>query len=273
MKIEKLCILALLALLALNSFCQENRLFALQNQADRRIPVDLTMNAYTELNISESKSTISGLAITADISLYSDSSLVRLILVDHNGYEYLIYETYPILAGVNQFSVSGVAEETSFLNQVISFSVTVELVDASIHLKEIIVSEGGNGPKETNSENLQQQSLNKIRRINENIQQLGQLWVAGETSISRLSYQEKLSMFGGSIPNFQGLEYYVGGVFVLPGKKDNDLNLNGTKSVSAAQAESQYAKEFSWRNRHGEDWVTGVKSQGYCRSSRKACMV
>ncbi len=257
MKIEKLCFLALLALVAINSFCQENRLFALQYQADRRIPVDLTMNENTQLNISESKSTISGLAITADISLYSDSSLVRLILVDHNGYEYLIYETYPILAGLNQFSVTGVAEETSSLNQVIPFKVTVELVDASIHLKEIIVSEGGDAPKEINSEKLQQQSLNKIRRINENIQQSGQLWVAGETSISRLSYQEKLSMFGGSIPNFQGLEYYVGGVFVLPGKK---------KSVTAAQAESQYAKEFSWRNRHGEDWVTGVKSHMNCGS-------
>jgi hypothetical protein len=256
MKIEKLSFLVLLALVALNSFCQENRLFALQNQADMRIPVDLTMNENTQLNISESKSTISGLAITADISLYSDSSLVRLILVDHNGYEYLIYETYPILAGLKQFSVAGVAEETSSLNQVIPFKVTVELVDASIHLKEIIVSEAGDAPKEINSERLQQQSLNKIRRINENIQQLGQLWVAGETSISRLSYQEKLSMFGGSIPNFQGLEYYVGGVFVLP----------GTQSVTAAQAESQYAKEFSWRNRHGEDWVTGVKSQGNCKS-------
>jgi hypothetical protein len=256
MLIKKLFYLALLALVATNSFCQENRLFALQTQADMRIPVDLTMNENTQLNISESKSTISGLAITADISLYSDSSLVRLILVDHNGYEYLIYETYPILAALKQFSVAGVAEETSSLNQVIPFKVTVELVDASIHLKEIIVSEAGDAPKEINSERLQQQSLNKIRRINENIQQLGQLWVAGETSISRLSYQEKLSMFGGSIPNFQGLEYYVGGVFVLP----------GTQSVTAAQAESQYAKEFSWRNRHGEDWVTGVKSQGNCKS-------
>ena len=121
--------------------------------------------------------------------------------------------------------MTGVAEETSSLNQVIPYRVTVELVDASIHLKEIIVSEGGDAPKAINSERLQQQSLNKIRRINENIQQLGQLWVAGETSISRLSYQEKLSMFGGSIPNFQGLEYYVGGVFVLPGKK-TVINLN-----------------------------------------------
>ncbi len=256
MKIEKLCFPALLALVALNSFCQENSLFTLPYQADMSIPVDLSINENTELNIFESKSAISGLAITGDISLFSDSSLVRLILVDHEDNEYLIYETYPILAGVDQFSVAGVAEETSSLNQVIPLRVTVELVNASIYLTEIIVSEGDESMEEIKSERLQQQSLNKIRRINENIQQRGQLWVAGETSISRLSYQEKLNMFGGSIPNFQGLEYYVGGVFVLP----------STKSANAAPAESQYVKEYSWRNRHGEDWVTGVKSQSDCRS-------
>jgi hypothetical protein len=266
MKIEKLCFPALLALVALNSICQENRIFSLQNQADRTIPVDLSINKNTQLEIFESRTTLSGLAITGTISLFSDSSLVRLILVDEEDHEYLIYETYPVLAGIKQFSVAGVAEETSSLDQVIPLRVTVELVDASIHLTEIMVSEGGGPPEEIKSERLQQQSLNKIRRINENIRLLGQHWVAGETSISRLSYQEKKSMFGGSIPNFQGLEYYVGGVFVLPVAKQGDPNLKGTKSATAAPAESQYVKEYSWRNRHGEDWVTGVKKQLDCRS-------
>jgi len=265
MKIKKLSFLVLFALVALNSFCQENRVFTLQNQAEMRIPVDKTINENTELNIFESETTIGGLAFSGDISLFSDSSLVRLILVDQNGYEYLIYEAYPVLAGSKQFSVAGAAEETSSLDQVIPSRVNVELVDATIHLKEIVVSEGGGTSEEVKSEMLQEQTLNKIRRINENIQQLGQKWVAGETSLSRLSYQEKKSMFGGSIPNFQGLEYYVGGVFVLPGTKKIDPNLKSTKSVTAAQAEAQYVKEYSWRNRHGEDWVTGVRNQYDCR--------
>jgi hypothetical protein len=266
MNLKKLCFLSLLSLVGFNAFCRENRLFALPSQTDRRIPVDQTLNKSTQLDVSDLITPISGLAITADISLHSDSSLVRLVLVDHHGDQYLIYETYPILAGSKQFSVAGAAEETASLYQVIPESLTVELVDASIHLKEMEVSEGGDAPKETHAERQQQQSLNKIRRINEHIRQSGQLWVAGETSISRLSYQEKLRMFGGSIPNFQGLEYYVGGIFVLPRTKDHDLNLIGTKSTTAIQAESQYVKEYSWRNRHGEDWVTGVKRQLDCRS-------
>jgi len=102
MKMKELSFLTLFALVALNSFCQENRLFTLQNQADLSIPVDKTLDENTELNIFKSINTISGLAISGDISLFSDSSLVRLILVDQYGYEYLIYEAYPVLAGSNQ---------------------------------------------------------------------------------------------------------------------------------------------------------------------------
>ncbi len=245
---------------------QGNGPFALTYHADREIPVGLRMNENTELDIFDSESPISGLAISGEISLHSDSSLVRLVLVDHKGSEYLIYETYPILAGATQFSVSGVAEETSDLNQVIPFRVRVELVHASIHLKAFMVSEGGGSPEEIRSGRLKQQSLNKIQRINENIQQRGQLWVAGETSLSRLSYQEKLGRFGGSIPNFQGLEYYVGGVFVLPGEANSDRNLKSVKSVTEPRSESPFIREFSWRKRHGEDWVTPVKNQINCRS-------
>jgi hypothetical protein len=266
MKGIKLSFPALFALLALHAFCQENKPFTLTYQANRRIPVDLAIHENTQLKISDSTSTISGLAISGDISLHADSSLVRLILVDHQGNEYLVYETYPILAGSTHFSVAGVAEETSFLDQVIPYRLTVELVDASIHLKEITVSEGAGPPETGKKERLQQLSLNKIRRINENIQQSGQHWVAGETSLSRLSYREKRGLFGGGVPNFQGLEYYVGGVFVLPGAGDRDQELKDAKSATAAQAESPYAKEYSWRKRHGEDWVTGVKSQRDCRS-------
>jgi C1A family cysteine protease len=63
-------------------------------------------------------------------------------------------------------------------------------------------------------------------------------------------------VFGERIPNFQGFEYYKGGYFMLPG------SINEYKSFP----ESEYANEFSWRNRHGKDWVTPVKHQGSCRS-------
>ena len=83
------------------------------------------------------------MAISGEVTLHSDTSLVRIILVDDNYNEYLIYETYPILAGSRQFSVDEAGEETSLLNNITPSRVTIELINASIYLKEIIISEGG----------------------------------------------------------------------------------------------------------------------------------
>lgn len=127
--------------------------------------------------------------------------------MDSNYNEYLIYEAYPILSALRQFTVEETVEETSILNNINPSQVIVELVDASIYLKEIIISGEDTYKAKTKGALSIQQCENKIDQINLNIQKTGQTWVAGETSISKLSYQEKKSMFGGSVPNFQGFEY------------------------------------------------------------------
>jgi hypothetical protein len=206
------------------------------------------------------------LAFTGEISLFSDSSLVRIILADKQNNEYLIYEAYPVLSGLEQLSIQEAAEETVLLNNIIPEQVSVELIHASVYLEELILSEEESFQTHTKSARMHLQTLNKIDKINSNLNATGQTWMAGETSISRLSYQEKKSMFDGSVPNFQGFDYYVGGVFVLPG----GLNpVQGTKSQVAAHMssqDSQYPDEFSWRNRHGIDWLTPVRNQGSCGS-------
>ncbi len=261
---KKICILLLFSTtFSINLLCQQVNVFALQNQVSSRISVDTTIENNKNLFPFHAENTISGLAISGKVTLHSDTSLVRIILVDDNYNEYLIYETYPILAGSMQFSVDQAGEETSLLNNIAPSRVTIELVNASIYLKEIILSEEDKYKAELRDDRLLQQTLNKIDRINQNIQNTGQLWVAGETSISKLSYQEKKRFFGGRVPNFQGFEYYVGGVFVLPGSKDH-LDSRDSQSEYLSQQESQYASEFSWKNRHGEDWVTPVKNQGGC---------
>lgn len=254
----------LLLFIPVFSYSHDNA-FALQNQVSSRISVDTTIENNTNLFPFQTENTISGLAISGKVTLHSDTSLIRIILVDDNHNEYLIYETYPILAGSIQFSVDQAGEETSLLNNIIPSRITLELVNASIYLKEIILNEEDKYKAELRDDRLHLQILTKIDRINQNIQNTGQLWVAGETSISKLSYQEKKRMFGGSVPNFQGFDYYVGGVFVLPGAKD-DLDSRDTQSEYLSPPESQYASEFSWKNRHGEDWVTPVKEQGECNS-------
>ena len=237
----KVCLLLLLTLLQGTLYCQKNQVFALQNENSQRIPADTIISEDAHLEPFTSQLAISGLAISGEIVLHSDSSLVRLILMDNYYNEYLIFETYPILSGSRQFSVEEAGEETSLLDNIIPSAVIIELVDASIFLKEIIISGEDAYQAKTKGARSIQQTQNKIDRINLNIQTLNQSWVAGETAISKLSYQEKLSLYGGSVPNFQGFEYYVGGVFVLPGMKD-DLDSKDTRLENLLPPESQYVE-------------------------------
>ncbi len=263
---KKVYLLLLIAIFPVSLICQQNHVFALQNKAGIRIDVDTTITDNIQLEPFNSQISISGLAFSGEIVFHSDSSLVRIVLMDKNYNEYLIYEAYPILTGSKQFSVHNTGEESLLLNNIAPAQVSVELVDASVYLKEFIISEEDSYQATTKSAMFLQQSNYKIDRINENIQNLGQIWVAGETSISKLSYQEKKSMFGGKIPNFQGFEYYVGGVFVLPGAKGNIQEAKDKQPEYLSPKESPYPKEFSWTNRHGVDWVTPVKQQGGCNS-------
>jgi len=265
--IQKSCfLLLLLSLFPLNLFGQQDHIFTLQNKAGVRIDVDTTINDNTLIEPFGSAMTISGLAFSGEIGLHSDSSLVRMILMDDSYNEYLVYEAYPILSGSGQISVIESGEESLFLDNIIPVRVSIELVDASVFLKEFIISQEETYQATTKGALLLQQSQNKINRINQNLQNLGQTWVAGETSISKLSYQEKLGMFGGRVPNFQGFDYYVGGVFVLPGAKGNISDAKGTTPQTLSEQRSQYPAEFSWNNRHGENWLTPVKNQGVCNS-------
>jgi hypothetical protein len=105
----------------------------------------------------------------------------------------------------------------------------------------------------------------KILQINNNIQQYKMIWAANKTSVSKLSYSEKRSLFGENY-NLIGLDYYSGGVYdPSPG--------NGEP-----EGESNLVEEFDWRNRHGandpdkyeyyyisnrlgEGWLTSIKDQ------------
>ncbi len=263
---KKFYLLIVLGLFPLSLFCQQDNIFTLQNNGDLRIAVDRTISNDTQLEPFAPQLTISGLAFSGDIILFSDSSLVRLILTDNKYNEYLIYEIYPVLSGSGQFSVDEFGEETTLLDNIIPYRVTIEIVDASVHLKEFIISDKETFEANTKGAAMAQQTLNKIERINENIQNLGQKWVAGETSISKLSYQEKKILFGGKVPNFQGFEYYVGGIFVLPGVTGNGADVKDKQSENLSKQISAYPDEFSWTNRHGVDWVTPVKYQGGCNS-------
>jgi hypothetical protein len=111
--------------------------------------------------------------------------------------------------------------------------------------------------------------ISKIDILNHNLRARKALWVAGETPISRLSYEEKKALFGGMVPELNGYEYYIGGIFEL----DPNAVYVAPQSEGMSSSNS-IVSSFDWRSRHGANnisspyynkdgngWITSVKDQ------------
>ena len=110
----------LFPLIQINLFSQ-NKVFTLLNPVSEKSPINKSFTESTQISPFKSYQPISGLAISCDINFYSDSSLVRLTLLNDRYDEFLIGETYPLLSGSYEFSLDNYAEETALL-EIFSYS-------------------------------------------------------------------------------------------------------------------------------------------------------
>ena len=179
--------------------------------------------------------------------------MARVILTDNSNTEHLIYESYSLIhqVGTNAFSSHG--EETQYLDNVNIGSVRIEISDASITISTITISTvippaipGTAVLKESYQASILQ---DKIDAINQNLEQIGAVWVAGKTPMSEYTFQEKKDGFPYlSNPVWHGYEYYAGGIFDASG--------------GSVYPPSPYiVSSFDWKDRHGIDWNTSVKDQ------------
>ena len=227
-----------------------------------RIETSLTTTKDTTFSISLDQS-ISSCAISGEVQLYDEKSHVRVLLHDSDGIDYLIYENYYPLSDVNSVSsFSMTAMETAILNQIRPQCVIVEITNAQLSLSNIHYScvQLSESKYARQSYSIQTNQLDYIiEQMNANLRKEGKLWRAKKTHLSQMTYEEKKYVFGGKVPRLYGLEYYGGGVFVMP---DTDLS----STVSTRSNATQYVQEWDWRNRHGRNWLTPAKDQLGCWS-------
>ncbi len=101
------------------------------------IEFDLTFTGDTVLYPFENIETISELTMDGDVELYSDTSLVRLILEDENGYQYMIFETYPLISSGSIVYADDYCDETCALNECNPYSLIVQVINAEFLLKDL----------------------------------------------------------------------------------------------------------------------------------------
>jgi C1A family cysteine protease len=218
---------------------------------NKSITQDTLLTTIQKNSVSSKTIIASGQAVFS-----SNSGYIRILLSDDYGYDLLVYESSPLVAvnGLDNFSNASM-ETVDIPSHLTLTKVQVEIKNAE--LRNLSVDVSATTPSRTQQ---QQTRTDRIALINSNLRTQNALWGAGETSVSQMSFEEKKGLFGGSVPDLQGIEYYVGGIFEI--MEENTVRSENITTTSRTTMVSM----FDWRNRHGKNWNTTVKNQGTCGS-------
>lgn len=210
----------------------------------------------------KSNGIISGLSLDVEITRESSDYLVRILLKDRDGAEYLVLEAYNELFDEDKIILSDYGEETLLLNGIRPDSISVFVRNATVIIKNITTAlpnslqTGKIYTKETEALK-EHQAKAKAQRINNYNQRHKKLWTAGVSSLSKKNYETKKRILNmANDGNTGGYDYYIGGIFEVG-------NITSSKS-SKTRTSSPYVDEFDWRYRHGKPdnyWVTSIKDQ------------
>lgn len=259
-----LCILGVYAVAATLADTNLALAFRMINTADVQANIATTYCTDVILPINNVGS-ISGLSLDGRTILNSDTSLVRVLLLDNKNQIYLVYEDFFLTHQDSDFQ--DVAFETTYLDSIVPVELRIIVRDASLKLYSVNYAlwNTNTQPRSRKQRALQQQTSQEeylIDKWNEYNALHQNYWVAGKTSLSDLSYSEKKTALGIIDDAFisDGLEYYIGGFFVVRSRENRSEEQKSTLQTETS-TNSSYVESFDWRNRHGRNWMTSVKSQ------------
>jgi hypothetical protein len=220
---------------------------------NKPITQDTLLTTIQRNSISSKTVVASGQAVFS-----SKSGFVRILLSDDYGYDLLVYESSPLVAvdGIDNFSSEAI-KSVEIPSCLALTKIRVEIKNAELRNLSVDVS------AISLSRTQQQIRTDRIALMNNNLRNQNALWLAGETSISQMSYQEKKERLGEKFLDLTGFEYYAGGIYEI---YSDSLTASQNMQIPTR---SNFVSKFDWRNRHGRNWNTSVKNQFlpfYCNS-------
>ncbi|MFA4852159.1 MAG: C1 family peptidase [Bacteroidales bacterium] len=243
------------------------------------IQIDSLFTSDGEIFPFEPNDTIFGLSISGTVTLLSDTSLVRVILTDNSGNEWMVYEAYPMIVEDTSINFVEECDETCYMEGLLPSSISVQIYNAEISISYLLCST-------TRLENLsflQNQAkttkdLLKVQQMNNYITFKGWDWIAGMNELVNMYYHDKANIFNKRY-NLLGRDFYSGGSYYSV-MHDNIPQYNDRSIISS----------FDWREKHnanlngspyfmedgehsGNGWLTGLSCQGSCGAcSAFACI-
>jgi len=256
-------ILILIVLLfSLKATSQNEEIFKMKKAESSRIQIDKKYASDAHIDLTNQK-VLTSLSITGNIKLQEGRSLVRVILVT-KAHEYLVYEAYPLLTNSLNFSIDQKCEETALLNNEEPVELILIVRNAELDLKQICFSNIDLSDNEKNNFSKLTQDFKgqfekyKAAKINYQIaQSKNNTWLAAATELATLPFEKKKSFLGGNYDFIsEGYEYYSEGIFSFESDHPEKTNLKSAATTT-------YPSSFDWRNRHGQNWMTPIRLQGW----------
>jgi C1A family cysteine protease len=286
-----------------------------ENLDVQKIALEKTSFEQSEkIEISE-ENLVYAVSVSGSGTVNSKRGYARVLVEDDAGKLYLVYAS-DFLSLEDSFEVSNLCDETCNFEEGKQIKkIIIEIKDATLNIEGIdfLTDESLTNSLISAEEIKNNQQTSKVNRLNSVIKEKKMHWVAGDTGVSRLSYEEKKKLLGAladgenrvdELSDLDGFWYYIGGIFevssdekigseiysenqetqkavveenknIVPeenivGDENNpsDGNLITGEAIALGGEDEGggdgLPESWDWRNIHGENWVTPVKSQMGC---------